>query len=271
MRPRSLLLAAAVLTVATFTLESRAEAQDYCPPGWVWSPAMSSCRKPCPAGFYFNRVTGHCTKRGRLYRRCAAGSYWNHSMRRCVRTTRCPPGFYYNYAIRSCRKLKQNCSYGWRWDAYRNTCVQRCPLTWRWNGVRCVKPAQRCGPGWRWSAYYSRCVRLASQTCPNGMSWNGYRCVSWRRCPPGHYWSSHRSRCMPKMKTCPHGYRYRPGWGCQQICAAGWYFSAGRCIKSVSACPQNKFWSQALRRCVNRCGAGSYWSYRLRRCKPLTW
>ncbi len=271
MKGRSLLLATAGLMVATFALEGRARAQDYCPPGWVWSPAMSSCRKPCPRGHYFNRVTGRCRKRSTHYRKCAPGTYWNYSMRRCVRTKRCPPGWFYKYSIGKCRKLKSNCRYGWRWNTYSNSCVRRCPLTWRWNGARCIRPGRKCGRGWRWSAYYSRCVRKHRRTCPAGTSWNGYRCVAWRRCPPNHYWSVSRRTCRPKVKTCPHGYRYRAGWGCQRICASGWYFSNGRCIKSVRSCPQNKFWSHSMRRCVKRCGRGLYWSYRHRRCKPLTW
>ena len=142
----------------------------------------------------------------------------------------------------------------------------------RWSGVRCVPRIQArvCPAGWRFSNYYNKCVRRVG-TCPSGRKWNGYRCVAWRHCRPGYYWSVGRRMCKPKVKACPHGYRYRAGWGCQRVCASGWYFSGGRCLKTARACPQSKFWSNALRRCVKRCRPGLYWSYRFRRCKPLTW
>ena len=68
------------------------------------------------------------------------------------------------------------------------------------------------------------------------------------------------------------GYKYRPGWGCQRICPAGWYYAAGTCKKAGShRCPANMFYSYELSRCVRKCGAGSYGSVSERRCKPRHW
>jgi hypothetical protein len=278
-----------------------AEAQN-CPAGYRWSHVARRCLKRCGAGSYYSYSTGRCIRRGRRYKRCARGWYYSASRRRCIQVRRCSPGWFYSYTEMRCKRLKKRCGPGyfysfsqrrckprcvgtWRWNGSR--CVpratvnpRRCRPGWRWNGMRCVPPgavvapiARRCGTGWYWSSYYNRCVRRRVTSCPPGSRWNGYRCRRWRKCSAGYYWSAFYKSCRPRVKKCPYGYRYRPGWGCQRMCASGWRFIGGRCQKVVKrhACPGSMRYSFGLRRCVKRCGGGYYWSYRHRRCKRRRW
>ena len=268
-----LMSAGAALLVVSIGGEAEAQV---CPSGYRWSGIAGRCIRSCPPGSYYSYVTGRCRRRTRYYRKCGPGRYWSHAQRRCMRYRRCGRGFYFSYSENRCKPLRRTCSFGQYYDSYARRCRSRCRPGWRWTGSRCVasRPVSRCGPGWRWSNYYRRCVRLAghvNRTCPSGSSWNGYRCVSWRRCPPGQYYSSRFGRCRNRVSTCPYGYRYRPGWGCQRICPSGWYFSDGSCKRAARTCPSSQFYSYSLRRCVNRCRTGWYWSYRARRCKPASW
>lgn len=257
-----------------------AEAQN-CPAGYRWSHIARRCLKRCGPGYYFSYSRGRCIRRGRRYRTCPRGSYYSSSQHRCIRVRKCSPGWYYSYALRRCKRLRQRCGPGYYYNVYTRACKPRCVGNWRWNGSRCVPRAatvnpittRRCGPGWRYSNYYRRCVRRAVRKCAAGWRWNGYRCRPWRKCSAGYYWSSFYKSCRPRVTKCPYGYRYRPGWGCQRRCAAGWRFTGGRCQKVIKrhACPGSMFYSYSLRRCVKRCGPGFYWSYRHRRCKRRRW
>jgi len=103
------------------------------------------------------------------------------------------------------------------------------------------------------------------------MRFDGTGCVSWRTCPPGSYWSSAFGECRARVRNCPYGYSFRPGYGCMPTCPAGWYYSGGSCRKPAQACPDSMFYSYGLRRCVRKCGLGQYWDYKIRACRGRSW
>lgn len=264
--------AAVALAVGLFGYQRSAIAQR-CPPQHRWDEMARRCVRACPPDAYFDHRTGECQPRSRHFRRCPPGAYYSSVRHRCVRRLHCRPGFAYDAGRHACVRLARRCPPDHYYDFGRHRCAHRCPGGWRWTGSRCVAPGRRrrCAAGWSWNGYYHRCVRRVVAHCRPGWTWNGFRCVRWRRCPPNQYYSNRFHRCRPRIRNCPYGYRYRPGWGCQRRCAAGWHFAGGRCMRSTHRCPGSKFYSVALHRCVNRCRPGWYWDYKRRRCLRASW
>ena len=272
MRLKGLLLGVAVATLAMIGIARESEAQ-VCPSGWRWSRFQSRCIKRCPPNMYFSHVDGQCRLRGRHYKKCGPGYFWSYSRRMCLQHQQCGPGRFFDYTAGRCRRQRTACAPGSQWSPYQRRCISRCPTNWVWNGSTCVapQPVVQCGPGSRWDPTYRRCVAVNVQRCPPGTSWNGYRCRPWRQCPPNHYWSTMSKSCRPRVKNCPQGYNYRPGWGCQRICPPGHYYQNGRCLKPARSCPPSMFYNAHFNRCVKRCGPGTYWSYSKHRCKRRRW